>query len=78
MPFNATVLLPSEHGIAGQLGSVIADHQRGIATMLGNGVQLATDAAARDRVVDNRCQAFLAVVVDDAEDPEPTAIDQRV
>src|SRR4051812_43249941 len=46
MPFDAAILLPSEDGIAGQLGTVVADHQERIAAMLSDGIQFSTDALA--------------------------------
>ena len=41
VPINFTVLLPFQDGIAGQFGSVVADHRAGVAPHLSNPVQLA-------------------------------------
>jgi hypothetical protein len=42
--------------------------------MLGDDVELAGDAFARDRVVDDAHQALPAEVVDDAQDPEAATV----
>ena len=78
VPFDLAILLPCEHGIRRQFGSVVADHHAGIAPHLGDLLQLAGDADARERGVHDRRQAFPAEAVDHAEDAEPAAISKSI
>lgn len=74
MPFDLAFLLPFQHRVRVQLGSVIADHHTRIAAHFGDPIQFAGDTVSRQRSVDDRRQAFSAEVVDHAEDAEPAAI----
>lgn len=73
VPLDAAVLLPSEHRIRCQLRTVVADHKAGMAAPLGDGIQLAGDELARDRVVHHHRKTFPAEVVDHAQDAEPSS-----
>ena len=78
VPFDLPILLPCQDGIRGQLGAIVRHDHAGVAAILGDDVEFAGDAFARDRVVDDGGQAFPAEVVDDAQDPEAAAVGERV
>ncbi len=78
VPFHTVVLRPFQHGVRGELGSVVADHRQRIATTVGDRIQLSCYTLAGDRVVGDGREAFPAEVVNDAQDAEPAAIDERV
>ena len=78
VPFNLPILLPFEHGVRRQLGAVVTDDHAGGATRLRDPVQLAGNADAGDRSIDDGGQALPAEVVDHAEDTEPAAINQSI
>lgn len=78
MPFDTAILLPCEHSVGGEFRAVVTDHHAGIAATLGNGIQFAGDAFAGERVVDDGCKTFSAIIIDHAEDAEAPAIDERI
>lgn len=77
-PFDTILLLPFEHGVRSEFGSVVADHYRRIAATLGDRIQRPRHALAGDRVIDLGRQTFPAEVVDDTQYAEAAAIDQCV
>jgi hypothetical protein len=44
VPLDAAILLLFEHRIAGQLGTVVADHHARIATLIRDGIKFGGDA----------------------------------
>ena len=73
MPDDSVVLRPAEYGVRGELGSIVGDDHAGLAAPLDQRRQLARHAPAGDRGVGDRRQAFPRYVVDNVEDPEPSA-----
>ena len=76
--FHAAILLPFEHCVRCQLRPVVADRHARQATQLRDPVQLAANANAGDRLIDDGGQALPAEVVDHAEDAKPAAISQSI
>jgi hypothetical protein len=78
MPGDPMLLHPREHGVGGELGSVVGDDQIGFAAPGDDGVELARDSPAGDRGVGDRRQAFLGDVVDQVEDAEAPPVRKLV
>lgn len=78
MPDDSVVLCPGEHGVRDELGSVVRDDHAGFAARLDQCRQFVRDAPSGDRGVGDRRQAFARHVVDDVEDPEPSAAGELV
>ena len=73
MPLDADLAAPCQHGVAGELGSVVADDHAGLATLGDQLGQLANDTATRDRGIRHRCETLPRHVIDDVEHAEPPA-----
>ena len=78
MPVNLPVLLPLQDRIRSQFGSVVADHHAGIASHLGDPIQLTGYADAGQGRINDGSQTFSAEVVDHIQDTEPAATGQAV
>jgi len=78
VPFDTPILLPGEHGIRGEFGSIVTDLYAGIAAPFGNGIQLTGYAFPRDRVVDHGCQTVPTEVIDHAQNGEAAPVGQCV
>ena len=68
MPVNLPVLLPLQDRIRSQFGSVVADHHAGIASHLGDPIQLTGYADAGQGRINDGSQTFSAEVVDHIQD----------
>lgn len=64
-----TLAAPYEHGVAGDLGTFIADDQVKLASLGDQLGQLTHHTLPRDRSVGHRCQALYDHVIDHVEHP---------
>jgi hypothetical protein len=78
VPVHCHILAPSEHGIAGELGAVVADDHARLAPGRNDCGQFACNAPSRYRGVGDRTQTFLDDVINDVQNAEATAIGKLV
>ena len=78
MPVDFAIFLPFLDRIRSQIRAIIADHHAWVAAHLSNAVQFTTHAVTRERCIDHSGQTFPAEVINDVQDPEPTATRQAV
>ena len=78
MPDDPVVLRPGEHGVRCELGSVVRNDHAGLSAPPDQRCQFARHAPPGDRRVRDRRQAFSCHVVDNVEDPEPSAAGKLV
>lgn len=78
VPVEMKTLRPAEHRQAGELGAVVGDALPGQSPPGDQGLQLADHTAARQRGVGHQAQVLAGIVVDHRQDPEPSAVAQRV
>ncbi len=65
---DARFLLPAQDGRRHELRVVVADHHCGPTALSDQGVQLTSDAMARQRGVSHQSQALACEVIDDGQD----------
>ena len=72
VPSNAVVVLPFEHGSAGQLGAIVADDCLRSAMKGNQSIKLTRDPEAGDRGVGDQAEAFAREVVDHGQNTSET------
>src|SRR5580658_203555 len=77
MPTDASILLPAQHGVGGELAAVVADYHQRLLALRDDRIELACNPAAGDRGVDNQRQALAGEVVDNDEHPKAPTIGQH-
>ncbi len=70
--------LPFEESVQCQFCSAVADRHVRVAAILSYTVELAGNPNARDRVINHSGQAFPGEVIDDTQNAEPPAVQQRI
>ena len=78
VPVHVHILAPGEHGVAGELGAVVADNHAWFATPIDDRCQFARNAPSRDRGVGDRTQTFLGDVIDDVQNAEAPATGELI
>jgi len=78
MPLHTDLAAPCQHGIAGELGAIVADDQAGPASPLDECGKLSCHAVTGNRGVRDSGQALVGDVIDNVEDPEPPAVGHLV
>ena len=78
MPFNPCLLRPAQDRRPGEFGAIVRDAHSGSAASRNEGVKLAHDPQSGQRRVGHQRQAFPREVIDDRQDPEPSAIGECV
>jgi len=73
MPLHAELAAPCEHGIAGELGAIVADDHSGLAALGDQLGQLAHDTVPGYRGIRHSRQALPGHDIDHVEDAEPSA-----
>ena len=77
-PDDPVVLRPGEHGVRGELGSIVRDDHAGSAPPLDQRCHFARHAPARDRGVGDRRQALSRNVIVDVHDAKATITGELV
>jgi hypothetical protein len=70
VPFDLVFFLPSQYGVRGELGAVVADDHAGAAAGLDDTVEFAHHTQAGERGIGDQGQAFPREVVDQGQDTE--------
>ena len=78
MPDDLVLLRPGKHGVRRELGSVVRDDHAGRASPRDQRRQLARHAAARNRGIGDRRQAFARDVIDNVQNAKPPTAEQLV
>lgn len=78
VPLNLVVVGPSQDGVAGQLGAIVADDGLGLAVGGQEPVELASNPKARDRGIGDQRQALAAAVIDDDQDAHAAAVNELI
>ena len=73
--FHARAAGPSVDGLADELGAVVANNSRGLATMCSQQVELSGNSSAADGGRDDGRECLAGELVDDVENTEAAAID---
>ena len=71
VPFDLVLVRPSQDGVAGELGTVVADNGLGLAPRGEKPIELTGDPDPRDRGIRNEGQAFARAIIDHHEDAVP-------
>jgi len=74
VPPDLAILLPFQDGVRCQLRPLIVGDHAGIAMHPGNVVEFTANPLPRQGGVHDRCQAFQAEVIDDAEHAEAATV----
>lgn len=79
MPLDIALLRPPQDRHAGQFGAVVADDSMRPRHPLEDcSIKFTPDPRARDRRVGKQAQALPALIIDDGEDPEPSATGEGI
>jgi hypothetical protein len=78
VPLDLPFLLPSQYGVRGELGAVVADDHARASPDLDDVVKFTHHAQSGGRGVHDQAQAFPGKVVDHGKDAEAPATDQRI
>jgi hypothetical protein len=70
VPLDATLLLPSQDGVRGQLGAVVTDDHARIVAQFSDLIEFAGDTQAGERRVHDQTEAFPREVIDQRQDAE--------
>jgi hypothetical protein len=76
--FDIAVLLPGQDGVRGELSAVVADDHARASPGLDDAIELAHDPWGGERGIDHQAKALPGAVIDQGEDAEAPAADQRV
>lgn len=68
VPLDATLLLPGQDGVRGQLGAVVADDHARIVTQFGDPIEFTGDPQAGERRVHDQTEAFPREVIDQRQE----------
>jgi hypothetical protein len=78
MPFDLGFFLPAQNGVRGKLSAVVGDDHARTATYLDDAIEFASNTKAGEGVVGDEREAFSAELVDDRQNAESPAVDQRI
>ena len=78
VPLDATFLLPAQHRMRREFGSVVLDDGKRPAAQFDEAIEFADNPPPGERDVGNQRQALAGEVVHDHEHPEAPAVRQRV
>ena len=78
MPGDLVIVRPSQDGVRGEFGSVVADNHPGLAALGEQPIELAGNPDAGDRGVGHQGQALARAVIDHDQDTHAAAVDELV
>jgi hypothetical protein len=78
VPLDPSLLTEAQHRHSGLLGSVVGHAHRRSTAPGNDDIELTHDPQARQRGIGDERQAFTVEVVDDRQNPETSAVGERI